>query len=71
MPTQTSDLFLLDDLEEVGRTSALADGDLDVLRAVADWIKTFVVTPHEDLGRAGPLSLCAGGPRTKDALARA
>jgi len=51
MPTQT--LFLLDDLEDIGRTSELAVSDLKALRAVAVWIKTFVVKPHEDLGRAG------------------
>jgi hypothetical protein len=51
MPTQT--LFLLDDLEDIGRTSELAESDLKALRAVADWIKTFVVKPHKDLGRAG------------------
>jgi hypothetical protein len=50
MPTQT--LFLLDDLEDIGRTSELAVSDLKALRAVAVWIKTFVVKPHEDLGRA-------------------
>ena len=53
MPTQTTDLFLLEDLEDVGKTSKLADNDLAALHAVADWIKTFVVRPHEDLGRAG------------------
>jgi hypothetical protein len=37
MPTQTTDLFLLEDLEDVGRTSELAEGDLDA-HAVADWI---------------------------------
>jgi hypothetical protein len=52
MPTQTR-LFLLDDLEDIGRTSELAESDLKALRAVADWIKTFVVKPHKDLGRAG------------------
>jgi hypothetical protein len=55
MPTQTTDLFLLADLEDVGRTSELAESDLDALHAVADWIKSFVVTPHRDLGRAGPV----------------
>jgi hypothetical protein len=55
MPTQTTNLFLLEDLEDVGRTSELAESDLDALRAVADWIKTFVVKPHKDLGRAGPV----------------
>jgi hypothetical protein len=53
MPTQTTDLFLLEDLEDGGRTSELAEADLDALQAVADWIKTYVVRPHEDLGRAG------------------
>jgi hypothetical protein len=52
---QTTNLFLLEDLEDVGRTSELAESDLDALHAVADWIKTFVVRPHEDLGRAGPV----------------
>lgn len=55
MPTQTTDLFLLDDLEDVGRTRELAESDLAALRAVADWIKTFVVKPHKDLGRDGPV----------------
>jgi hypothetical protein len=55
MPTQTTDLFLLEDLEDVRRTSELAESDLDALHAVADWIKTYVVGPHKDLGRAGPV----------------
>jgi len=49
MPTQTTDLFLLEDLEDAGRTSELAESDLDALHAVADWIKTYVVRPHEGL----------------------
>jgi hypothetical protein len=53
MPAQTTDLFLIEDLEDIGRTSELAESDLDALQAVADWIKTFVVKPHKDLGRAG------------------
>jgi hypothetical protein len=53
MPTPTTDLFLLEDLEDVGRTSELAESDLEALHGVADWIKTFVVKPHNDLGRAG------------------
>ena len=53
MPTQTTNRFLLEDLEDVGKTSELAEGDLEALQAVADWIKSFVVKPHEDLGRAG------------------
>jgi hypothetical protein len=55
MPKQTSDLFLVEDLEDVERTSELAQSDRDALHAVADWIKAFVVKPHEALGRAGPV----------------
>ena len=55
MPADTSNLFLLQDLEDPSRTSRLADGDLDALRTVADWIKTFVASPNKDLGRAGPV----------------
>jgi hypothetical protein len=55
MPSQTTNLFLLEDLEDVGSTSELAESDLDALHAVADWIKTYVVKPHKDLGRAGPV----------------
>ena len=55
MPTVTTNLFLLEDLEDVGKTNELEDGDLDALRAVAEWITTFVIKPHEDLGRAGPV----------------
>jgi hypothetical protein len=52
---QTTNLFLLEDLEDISRASELAERDLAALRAVADWIKTFVATPHKDLGRAGPV----------------
>jgi Domain of unknown function (DUF6875) len=51
-PTATN-LFLLQDLEDPGRTRTLAESDLTALQAVADWIKAFVVKPHKDLGRAG------------------
>ena len=55
MPAQTTNLYLVEDLEDVGKTSELAESDLDALHAVADWIKTYVVKPHKDLGRAGPV----------------
>ena len=55
MPVQTTNLYLLEELEDVGRTKELAESNLDALHAVADWIKTFVARPHEDLGRAGPV----------------
>ena len=54
MPAETAaSLFLLEDLEDVSRTSELAESDLAALKAVADWIKSFVARPHKDLGRAG------------------
>jgi Domain of unknown function (DUF6875) len=53
MPTQTTNLFLLEELADGGRTSELAESDREALQAVADWIKTFVVKPHKDLGRPG------------------
>jgi hypothetical protein len=33
MPTQTANLFLLEDLEDVGRTTELEESDLDALKA--------------------------------------
>jgi hypothetical protein len=53
MPTLTGNLLLLEDLEDVGRTNEIAESDLDALHAVADWIETFVLKPHKELGRAG------------------
>jgi hypothetical protein len=53
MAAQTTNLFLLEDLEDSSRTRDLADSDLGALRAVADWIKTFVIEPHEEIGRPG------------------
>jgi hypothetical protein len=52
---ESTNLLLLEDLEDVGRTSELAEGDLEALQAVADWIDTFVARPHKDLGRPGPV----------------
>jgi|KBSSwiStaDraftv2_1062776.scaffolds.fasta_scaffold116752_2 hypothetical protein len=52
---QISGLFLLEDLEDAGRTRELAESDRNALRAVADWTKSFVARPHKDLGRAGPV----------------
>jgi hypothetical protein len=54
-PAKATNLFLLEDLADVSRTRGLAESDLNALRAVADWIKTFVARPHKDLGRAGPV----------------
>ena len=55
MSTQTTDLFLLEDLDDREKTREVAESDLDALRAVADWINAYVVKPHKDLGRSGPV----------------
>jgi hypothetical protein len=47
MPRQTTDLVLLEDLDDAGTTSELPESDLDALHAVANWIKTFVARPHD------------------------
>ena len=54
-PPETTNLFLLEDLEDVTRASELPQSDLDALRTIAEWIKSFIVRPHKDLGRAGPV----------------
>jgi hypothetical protein len=53
MPATTTQLFLLQELEDSSRTGQLADSDLKALHTVADWIETFVARPNKDLGRAG------------------
>jgi Domain of unknown function (DUF6875) len=55
MTEQTTNLYLLEDLEGDGPTTELAKSDSDALNAVADWLKAFVARPHTDLGRAGPV----------------
>ena len=55
MPARTTNLFLLEDLEDTARTSAIEGSDVDALRAVADWIRSYVIEPHRDLGRTGPV----------------
>jgi hypothetical protein len=53
MPAETTNLFLVEDLEDISRTSKLADSDLDSLRIVADWINTFITQPHKELAASG------------------
>jgi hypothetical protein len=55
MAAQTTNLFLLEDLEDSSATSDLIDSDLAALRAVADWINAFVARPNSDVGRPGPV----------------
>lgn len=64
----TTNLFRLEELEDVSRTKELAESDLDGLRAVAGWIKTFVVMPHKDLGRAGPVCPFVPGALERNTL---
>jgi hypothetical protein len=64
MQAQGANLFLLEDLDNPRKTSQLARSDLSALRTVADWIRTFVVRPHKDLGRAG--SVCPFVPGALD-----
>lgn len=52
---QTANLFLIEDIEGAERIGSLAESDREALRAVADWTRRFVVQPHKDLGRAGPV----------------
>jgi hypothetical protein len=55
MPARTANLFRPEDLVDTRRTSGLAESDAAALRAIADWITTYIVKPHQDLGRAGPV----------------
>jgi hypothetical protein len=64
----TTSLFLLAELDDPSRTRELEQGDLAALRAVADWIKTFVASPHEDLGRAGPVCPFVPGALVRNTL---
>ena len=50
-----TNLFLLEDVNDITRTRKLEERDLNALHAVADWIKAFVAMPHKDLGRGGPV----------------
>jgi hypothetical protein len=68
MTTQTTRLHLLEELEAAGNASELADRELIALQAVADWIATYVVRPHRDLGRAGPVCPYVPGALERKAL---
>lgn len=63
MSEQTNNLYLLEDLDDANKTKQLTKDDLTALRTVADWIKSFIVRPHKDLGRDG--AVC---PFVPDAL---
>ena len=55
VPAHTTNLFVLEDLEDANRTGELPERDRNALRSVADWTRTFVARPHKDLGRVGPV----------------
>ena len=48
-------LFLMKEIEEAKDGIGLPESDLEALRSVAGWIRSFVIQPHEDLGRPGPV----------------
>jgi hypothetical protein len=68
MPVATADLFLLEDLTDATRTAELANADLDALRAVTEWIQTFVLEPNKDLGRTGTVCPFLPGSVERKAL---
>ena len=68
MPAMTTNLFLLQDLEAVSRRGELAESDREALQAVADWITTFMVRPHKDLGRAGTVCPFVPGSLERNVL---
>jgi len=68
MSATKTNLFLLHDLEGGSTTRELTESDLAALQAVADWIKTFVVKPHKDLGRAGTVCPFVPGSLERNVL---
>jgi len=54
-PAATTNLFRLEELEDVDVRGALAQNDVDALRTVGSWIEAFIVKPNNELGRAGPV----------------
>ena len=63
-----ANLFLQEDLQDINRTGKLAESDLVVLRAAADWISTFVGRPHKDLGRDGAVCPYVPGASEQETL---
>lgn len=55
MSIQMTELFLVEDLEDDARTGVLPPRHREALRAVADWIKTFILEPNDEIGRPGPV----------------
>lgn len=55
MLADTANLVRIEDLSDPAAASSLSASDLESLRTVATWIRTFVISPNKDLGRAGPV----------------
>ncbi len=53
MTAQTAQLLLPDDLAGATGTNDLPATDRDALRAVSQWVESFVACPHASLGRDG------------------
>jgi len=53
--TQTTHLFLLEELEDVTKTRELTERELDELRSLKDWMTSYVARPNKDIGRSGPV----------------
>ena len=51
----TTQLFLLEELDDTSKTTELSESELGALRSVANWVTNFVGMPHENLGRTGPV----------------
>jgi hypothetical protein len=68
MPSDTENLFRLEDLDDARRTSRLHVDDRDAMFATADWIKDFIVTPNKDLGRPGTVCPFVPGALERKAL---
>lgn len=61
MLAQASNLFLLQDLENSGKTAKLAESDLSAFRTVADWFRTFVAFTGAQQAKPGQIELATLG----------
>src|SRR5690348_14614097 len=48
-------LFLLSGIAGGQEIARLEDRDLNALRSVANWVRTFIIQPNQELGRSGPI----------------
>ena len=62
MAAQPASFYRLEDLDDASKTKQLAKDDLAALRSITDWIRSYVIKPHKDLGRGG--SVCPFVPQS-------